>query len=104
MKAANSGTDDVQFIGGAFTSLNNKIIGSQFINAQEILPNGQLIDIKIYKFDNSFHMVSFIQAEQASYQGNHSWFMTNVMETDFSNRTAVRGNNLIVNNKFFFKT
>ncbi|PTM02960.1 MAG: hypothetical protein DA407_14590 [Bacteroidetes bacterium] len=27
VKAANSGTDDVQFIGGAFTSLNNKIIG-----------------------------------------------------------------------------
>jgi len=84
--------------------VHKKVIGSRFIKIQGIFPNGNLIDIKLYEFDKKRHMVAFIQADQANYQRNHTWLMTNVVETNFSNKTAIRGNKSVTVNKLPSKT
>lgn len=61
------------------------IVGSRFINIDEILPDGQLTGVKLYEFDRNLHMTAMIQAEHAKYQGNQTWRMSDVVQTDFVN-------------------
>jgi lipopolysaccharide export system permease protein len=61
------------------------VIGSRFFNARQIRPDGQLIDLRLYEFDNSMRMRSLITAASATFAGNQTWRLADVTETRFSN-------------------
>jgi lipopolysaccharide export system permease protein len=62
-----------------------RVTGSRFFNAREILPDGQLRDVRLYEFDSSMRMRALITAASASFSGNNIWRLQDVTETQFSN-------------------
>ena len=62
-----------------------KITGSRFLNVRNMLTQGELNDVKIYEFDNSFRLTGLITAAQAKYTGANTWELTTVTETLFPN-------------------
>jgi lipopolysaccharide export system permease protein len=61
------------------------VTGSRFFNARQIRPDGQLIDVRLYEFDNSMRMRSLITAASATFSGDGTWRLNDVTETLFSN-------------------
>jgi lipopolysaccharide export system permease protein len=61
------------------------VTGSRFFNARQILPDGQLRDVRLYEFDNSMRMRALITAASASFSGNNIWRLQDVTETQFTN-------------------
>jgi lipopolysaccharide export system permease protein len=61
------------------------IVGSRFFNARQIRADGQLLDVRVYEFDNAMRMRALITAASASFSGNGTWRLTDVTETQFSN-------------------
>ncbi|QNA88469.1 LPS export ABC transporter permease LptG [Massilia sp. Dwa41.01b] len=61
------------------------VVGSRFFNARQIRPDGQLLDVRLYEFDNSMRMRAIITAKSASFSGNGTWRLQDVTETLFSN-------------------
>lgn len=59
------------------------VIGSRFLNARSIRPDGQLQDLKSYEFDSDFHLEAIISAKSAQYQGENVWLLSDVAETRF---------------------
>jgi lipopolysaccharide export system permease protein len=67
------------------------VTGSRFFNARQIRPDGQLVDVRLYEFDNSMRMRALITAAGAVFSGNHTWRLRDVTETQFTNsRTPAR--------------
>jgi lipopolysaccharide export system permease protein len=62
-----------------------RVTGSRFFNARRILPDGQLVDVRLYEFDNSMRMRALITAAGAVFGGNHTWTLRDVTETQFTN-------------------
>jgi lipopolysaccharide export system permease protein len=60
-------------------------LGSRFFNARQIRPDGQLIDVRLYEFDNAMRMRAVITAASATFSGNGMWRLKDVSETQFSN-------------------
>ncbi|TFW29455.1 LPS export ABC transporter permease LptG [Duganella callida] len=60
-------------------------VGSRFFNVREVRPDGKLIDVKLYEFDNSFRMRSITLAKSGSFQGNNKWQLQDVTENIFTN-------------------
>ncbi|MDB5764103.1 MAG: lptG [Herminiimonas sp.] len=69
------------------------VIGSRFVNVREVKSDGQLQGLKVYEFDQGFHMTAIIEAAHADYQGANTWRLTDVSETRF--QTAGAGDNMI---------
>ena len=65
------------------------VTGSRFFNARQIRPDGQLIDVRLYEFDNGMRMRSLITAANAKFSGNSTWRLSDVTETLFSNSRAL---------------
>jgi lipopolysaccharide export system permease protein len=65
------------------------VAGSRFFNARQVKPDGSLIDVKIYEFDNGFRMHSLITAESAVFEGNGKWRLMQATETLFENSQPV---------------
>jgi lipopolysaccharide export system permease protein len=65
------------------------VTGSRFFNARQIRPDGQLIDVRLYEFDNSMRMRSLITAANATFSGNGTWRLNDVTETLFANSRAL---------------
>ncbi|MFZ6861673.1 LPS export ABC transporter permease LptG [Undibacterium sp. Ji67W] len=63
--------------------LKGEIIGSRFLNVQEILPNHQLNQVKLYEFDKNFHLAREVTATNAAYQGKNVWRLFDVNQTSF---------------------
>jgi lipopolysaccharide export system permease protein len=61
------------------------VTGSRFFNARQIRPDGSLLDVHIYEFDNSMRMRSLVTAASASFMGNSTWQLHDVTENLFSN-------------------
>jgi lipopolysaccharide export system permease protein len=61
------------------------VTGSRFFNVRQIRPDGQLIDLRLYEFDNSMRMRSLVTAASATFSGNHTWRLADVTETRFTN-------------------
>src|SRR5690606_25514662 len=59
-------------------------IGSRFLNIRTVKPNGQMSGIKIYEFNNNFHLLSLITAAQAEYRGNNTWELLDGAEARFA--------------------
>jgi lipopolysaccharide export system permease protein len=64
--------------------LTGDATGSRFFNVRSIRPNGELQGVKLYEFDNDFHMTSMVTAASADYRGEHTWLLHDVTETGFS--------------------
>ncbi|HEY8099615.1 MAG TPA: LPS export ABC transporter permease LptG [Burkholderiaceae bacterium] len=65
--------------------MTGDVVGSRFFNVRKIGSDGELQGVKLYEFDNDFHMTAMIIATSANYQGEHIWRLHNVTETHFSN-------------------
>jgi len=65
------------------------IVGSRFFNARQIRPDGQLLDVRVYEFDNAMRMRALIRAASATFLGNGTWRLQDVSETVFSNSRAL---------------
>jgi lipopolysaccharide export system permease protein len=61
------------------------VTGSRFFNARQIRPDGSLVDVRLYEFDNSMRMRSLITAASATFSGNSTWRLQDVTETVFTN-------------------
>jgi lipopolysaccharide export system permease protein len=65
------------------------VTGTRFFNARQIRPDGQLIDVRLYEFDNGMRMRALITAASATFSGNGTWRLNDVTETLFSNSRAL---------------
>lgn len=63
--------------------VSGAVIGSRFLNARSIRPDGQLQDLKSYEFDSDFHLTAIISAKSADYEGENVWLLSEVAETRF---------------------
>lgn len=61
------------------------IAGSRFFNARTIRPDGSLLDVRLYEFDNMMRMRALITAKSATFSGNGTWRLQDVSETLFTN-------------------
>ena len=65
--------------------INGAVVGSRFLNVREVRSNGELVNVKIYEFDNSFRLTGIITAASGIYVDTNIWEFTNVSETLFPN-------------------
>lgn len=90
-------TKDIIKSGG----MTGDTMGTRFFNVREVRADGQLIDVKLYDFDNSFRLRSLTLAKTANFKGNNSWQLNDVTENIFSNPAlAVEGAEANVGNNF----
>lgn len=68
--------------------VKGEITGSRFFNVRQFRPDGTLVDVKLYEFDNNFRMRSLVTAKSAVFEGNNTWRLRDVTETLFSNSAA----------------
>ena len=73
----------------AANGIRGPVIGSRFFNARQIRPDGQLIDVRLYEFDNAMRMRALITAASATFSGNGTWRLKDVSETLFTNSRAL---------------
>jgi len=69
--------------GGSLISANNGIWakdGDYFVNIGEVLDQGKLKKVQIYRFNDKLKLESWLSAETANYQED-SWLLTNVIDT-----------------------
>lgn len=72
--------------GGSLISSKNGVWakdGDYFVNIGEVLEQGQLKKIQIYRFDEQLKLESWLSAESAIYQEN-VWLLSNVVNTQLS--------------------
>jgi len=60
-----------------------------FVNIQDVTPDTELLNLKIYDFDPAFRLVSISRAEKGTYAGGNKWKLTNVELTKFEGDRAV---------------
>jgi lipopolysaccharide export system permease protein len=94
--AAKGGTVSAEFRSGMWTKdivhadgVKGPVTGSRFFNVRQIQPDGQLIDLRLYEFDQSMRMRSLITAASATFSGNNTWQLQDVTETRFANSRAL---------------
>jgi lipopolysaccharide export system permease protein len=90
--SAKGATVSAEFRSGMWTKdtihtdgVKGPVTGSRFFNARQIRPDGQLLDVRLYEFDNGMRMRSLITAASATFSGNSTWRLKDVTETLFSN-------------------
>ena len=74
--------------GGSLISANNGIWakdGDYFVNIGEVLDQGKLKKVQIYRFNDKLKLDSWLSAETASYQGN-AWLLEEVVDTRLRNK------------------
>jgi lipopolysaccharide export system permease protein len=94
--SAKGATVSAEFRSGMWTKdtihadgVKGPVTGSRFFNARQIRPDGQLIDVRLYEFDNGMRMRSLITAANATFSGNSTWRLNDVTETLFANSRAL---------------
>lgn len=65
--------------------VKGEVTGSRFFNVSQFRPDGRLVDVKLYEFDNDFRMRSLITAKSGVFEGDSKWRLEDVTETVFSN-------------------
>ncbi len=63
--------------------LTGDIIGSRFINVNRVEPDGKLLGVKYFDFDDQFRLIKQVEANSAEYQGKAVWRLHEVEETHF---------------------
>ncbi|MBA5637192.1 LPS export ABC transporter permease LptG [Duganella sp. LX20W] len=70
--------------------MTGTVTGSRFFNVREVLPDGQLADVKLYEFDTNFRLRSLTLAKSATYQGDNTWRLADVTENLFTNSALLK--------------
>jgi lipopolysaccharide export system permease protein len=65
--------------------MTGDVMGTRFFNVREVRPDGQLVDVKLYDFDNSFRLQTLTYAKTATFEGRNTWQLKDVTENIFSN-------------------
>jgi len=60
-----------------------------FVNIQDVTPDTELINIRIYDFDSSYRLSAISRAERGRYGGPNQWNLSNVELTRFVGDRAV---------------
>ena len=60
-----------------------------FVNIQDVTPETELLNLRIYEFDPEFRLVSISRAERGIYAGPNQWDLANVELTRFQGDRAV---------------
>ena len=60
-----------------------------FVNIQDVTPDTELLNLRIYDFDRAFRLVSISRAEKGTYAGANKWNLANVELTRFEGDRAV---------------
>ncbi len=60
-----------------------------FVNIQDVTPETELLNLKIYEFDRSYRLSSISRAEKGTYAGPNKWTLSNVELTRFVGERAV---------------
>ncbi|WBS04529.1 LPS export ABC transporter permease LptG [Pseudoduganella sp. SL102] len=80
-------TKDIVKSGG----LSGTVQGSRFFNVRQVRPDGTLVDVKLYEFDNSYRLRTLTVAKSGTYQGNNVWRLQEVTENHFTNPALLTG-------------
>jgi lipopolysaccharide export system permease protein len=75
--------------------VSGNVIGTRFVNVREMRPTGELLKLRIYEFDRSFHLVNYIIADRADYAGNNTWTMQKVTESRFPEAATRNGTRVL---------
>ena len=60
-----------------------------FVNIQDVTPDTQLLNLRIYEFDPTFRLTAISRAEKGVYEGSNRWELQNVELTRFEGDRAV---------------
>ncbi len=74
--------------------------GKSFVNAETVLPDAGLLNVRIYEFDENFKLRSISVAKKADYLDDR-WGLTDVTQTKFNTFNKIENNN--VQTQFFNK-
>ncbi|RJG23197.1 LPS export ABC transporter permease LptG [Massilia cavernae] len=64
--------------------VKGEVTGTRFFNVSQFRPDGRLVDVKLYEFDNDFRMRSLITAKTGVFEGDNTWRLDDVTETVFT--------------------
>lgn len=67
------------------------VIGSRFVNARQMQPDGTMVGVRLYEFDRDFRLTALINAAGANYRGANRWNLTKVNETRFTHTSGAVG-------------
>ena len=60
-----------------------------FVNIQDVTPDTELLNVRIYEFDRAFRLAAISRAEKGAYAGPNKWVLSNVELTRFEGDRAV---------------
>jgi len=60
-----------------------------FVNIQDVTPDTELLNLRIYEFDPEYRLAAISRAEKGTYVGPDTWQLTNVELTRFKGDTAL---------------
>lgn len=60
-----------------------------FVNIQDVTPETELLNLRIYEFDADYRLVSISRAEKGTFAGLNRWDLTGVEVTRFEGERAV---------------
>ena len=60
-----------------------------FVNIQDVTPDTELVNLKIYEFDPTYRLTAISRAEKGTYAGPNKWTLSNVELTRFVGDRAV---------------
>jgi lipopolysaccharide export system permease protein len=59
-----------------------------FVNIQDVTPDTELLNLRIYEFDPAYRLTAISRAEKGTYKGPNEWTLTNVELTRFQGDRA----------------
>ena len=59
-----------------------------FVNIQDVTPDTELLNLRIYEFDPEYRLTAISRAEKGTYAGPNTWRLSNVELTRFQGDTA----------------
>ena len=71
--------------------IKGDVIGSRFVNARQMQPDGSMIGVRLFEFDRDFRLTALINAASASYHGGNRWSLVKVTETHFTRPVTLAG-------------
>ncbi|HYC35958.1 MAG TPA: LPS export ABC transporter permease LptG [Usitatibacter sp.] len=60
-----------------------------FVNIQDVTPETELVNLRIYEFDEQYRLSSISRAEKGTFAGPNQWTLSNVELTRFEGDNAV---------------
>ena len=63
-----------------------------FVNVKNVLPDTSLLNISIYEFDDSYHLLAITAAKRATFLEEHRWQLEDVMQTRFNKQGTTVNN------------